>query len=429
MGLLLRQVVVLDGESERARCADVAIEGGRIAAILPAGKGTGESVVECYGKTALIPGLVNAHTHAVMVLLRGLGEEKPLMEWLQKSIWPVEARLRREHFAWGTKQALLEMVSGGVTCFGDMYFEMEQTAQAALDAGVRAGLCRGIISAGEEGIGDRLENACELVRNWHGRDGLISVQLGPHAPYTLSPEELRVITDAARELGVGVHVHWLETEWEKGYILEKLKRDPVDLLEETGILDAPFAVLAHGVWFDPEALPRIARNNLTVVHNPSSNLKLGSGIAPVPEMLRAGVHVALGTDGAASNNRLDVWGEMRMTALLHKGCRRDCTVISARDVLRMATLEGARAFGFSDVGLIREGWQADLVLVDLDAPHYVGWNEGNLVQYLVYAGSAMDVMGTMVAGKWVYQNGCFPTLDVEEILAASRSARRELLEL
>lgn len=423
MSLLLKNVVALDGFMSCARICDVLVEEGSIVSILPPGEGAADETFDGKGKVAVIPGLVNTHTHAAMTLLRGLGEELPLQEWLKEKMWPVEARLDAEKVYWGTRSALLEMVAAGTTCFGDMYFFMDDVARAAHETGMRCGLSRGLIGDDME----RLQENLDLADRWNGKDGLITVQLGPHAPYTVPPHMLETVASAARENGLGVHVHWLETEWEVGYIRDELGKDPVDLLFETGLADMSHLILAHGVWFPVERLGDIARDNVTVVHNPSSNMKLGSGVAPVPEMLEAHVHVALGTDGAASNNRLDMWQEMREAALLHKVFKKDPTVVTAREVLRMATREGARALGFGDVGLLREGWKADLALVDLDRPEFLGWDGDNLAQFLVYAGNSSQVVGTLAAGKWLYRKGEFPGQDRETVLQEALRCRRELV--
>jgi 5-methylthioadenosine/S-adenosylhomocysteine deaminase len=359
-----------------------------------------------------------------MTLLRGLGEEPPLMEWLQQRIWPVEARLTPEHVFWGTRLALLEMVSAGVTCFADMYFFMDQVAEAALMAGMRCALSRGLVGADEA----KIQEGVDLIRRYHDPNGLVTIQLGPHAIYTVPPAAFREISQTAGEFGVGVHTHWLETEWEARYIREELRKDPVDLLEEVGLHEVPFALLAHGVWFPEDRLRDLANSRLSIVHNPNSNLKLGSGVAPVPAFLEKNVRVALGTDGAASNNRLDVWDEMRTCSLLHKGIRRDPSIVLASEVLRMATLDGARALGLENVGLLKPGWQADLVLVDLDKPQYVGATPETLSASLVYSGSSADVTGTVVAGKWLYRDGVHLTLERETILEKAAACRKELLQ-
>ena len=421
MATLFKDVLILDGSREKAERVHMLVSKGRIAEIIDASQNppSADKIISGHGKLAVIPGFVNAHTHAAMVLLRGLGEEAPLMEWLQNKIWPVEDKLTPEYIYWGTLSAMLEMLSTGTTCFADMYFEMERVAEAVLGAGMRAALCRGI-TAGEPGKIERsLQNNLDLAEKYHGREGLITVQLGPHAPYTVPFESMKNIASAAKSHGLGIHFHFLETEGE----LQNLPMPPKEYLQSSGLLNAPYLTLAHAVWLDPNIeLP----DNVTLIHNPCSNLKLGSGVMPLVSWLDNSVPVALGTDGASSNNRLDMWEEMRTTALLHKGVNKDPVCVSALDVLRMATYEGARAYGFSQKGMLQEGWFADLVLVNLDKPHYIGVNEENLAAYLVYAGSSADVEGTMINGRWLYKNGEYPTLDCEEIMQKSREAREAI---
>jgi len=434
MATLFKDVFILDGERERALLGHILVSKGRVQTIMEASDApsAADKTVEGRGRMAVLPGFVNAHTHAAMVLLRGLGEETPLMEWLQKKIWPVEAKLTPEHIYWGTASAILEMLATGTTCFTDMYFEMEGVARAALSAGIRAALCRGIVSGppvgGVSKIDRGLEDNLSLFERWHGREGLLTVQLGPHAPYTVPFDDMKKIVGIAKERGMGIHFHFLETEWEIGYINDELKTTPKKYLLDTGILEAPGTILAHGVWMDPAWADDIDMSAVTIAHCPCSNMKLGSGVMPLDTWLDKNVGLAIGTDGASSNNRLDMWAEMRSAALLHKGVTRSPTSTPALDMLRMATFEGARASGFASKGLIREGWVADLVLVDLDQPHYIGVDEGNLANYIVYAGSSADVRGTMVNGKWLYKDEIYPHLDREEILRKTREARQAILK-
>lgn len=426
MATLFKDVLMLDGGRKQAVRGHLLVSKGRIVSILGLEEKLpgADKIVSGHGRMAVLPGFVNAHTHAAMVLLRGLGEEAPLMEWLEKKVLPVEAKLTSDFIYWGTASAVLEMLAGGTTCFADMYFEMDRVAEVALQARMRAALCRGIV-AGEAGKLDRsLQEGLDLAEHWHGREGLITVQLGPHAPYTVPFDDMRRIVRTARERGLGVHLHFLETEWELNYLRQELKREPADYLRDVGLSDAPQTVLAHAVWLDPATEVDLSR--VTLVHCPGSNLKLGSGVMPLAAWLEKGTPVALGTDGASSNNRLDMWEEMRTVALLHKGVNHDPMCVPALDALRMVTYEGARAFGFAQKGMIREGWMADLVLVDLDQPHYVGVDEENLATYIVYAGSSADVVGTMVNGKWSFRNGEFPTLDREEIVERAREAREAI---
>ncbi|SMG08336.1 amidohydrolase [Dethiosulfovibrio salsuginis] len=420
--LLFKDVMALDGSMERARRVDLTVSEGIIEAISEPGSLTGDEVIDCRGKKALLPGFVNCHTHAAMVLLRGLGEERPLKQWLEESIWPVEANLNPERVYWGTKSALLEMASTGTVCFGDMYFEMDQVARAAKEGGMKCGLCRGLI--GDDPI--RLNQGLELADTFKD-DADVTVQLGPHAPYTVPIEALKAISHVACERGLSVHFHYLEAEWERGYIQDQFGLSTMDYLDRSGLLSVPELILAHGVWIPKEDISELASKDVTVVHNPGSNLKLGSGIAPIREMMDSGLSVALGTDGAASNNRLDMWDEMRSTALIHKGVLKDPTVVTARQVIESATYSGYRALGFANSGRIAQGWSADLAFIDLDSPNYIGVDEDNLGMFLVYAGSSKDVEGTMSNGRWIYRSGEFSGLDVDDIVAKAAISRADMV--
>ncbi|MDR1621350.1 MAG: amidohydrolase family protein, partial [Synergistaceae bacterium] len=344
---------------------------------------------------------------------------------------PAEEKLTPEHIYWGTASAVLEMLATGTTCFADMYFEMDGVARVCLEAGIRAALCRGIVTGppvdGVPKIDRGIEDNLSLFERWHGREGLLTVQLGPHAPYTVPFDDMKKIVEIAKTRGIGIHFHFLETEWELDYIFNELKMTPEDYLQKTGIFEVSGAVIAHGVWMDPTWADNLDMSQVTIVHNPDSNMKLGSGVMPLDTWLDKNVGLALGTDGASSNNRLDMWATMRSAALLHKGTTRSPTSTPALDILRMATFEGARAFGFANKGLIREGWMADLILIDLDQPHYVGADEENLTSYIVYAGSSADVKGTMVNGKWLYRDGVYPSMDREEVLRKAREARKAIV--
>ncbi|MDO5115309.1 MAG: amidohydrolase [Synergistaceae bacterium] len=426
MQSLYRDVVVWDAESESARRCDVRTEDARIVAVEPAGSFRYGPAYEGGGKTAMLPGFVNAHGHAAMTLLRGLGEDLPLMEWLEQRIWPVERRLDGEMIYTGTELAMMDMLSTGTTCFADMYDFMDKVAEAALAAGMRAGLCRGIVLAKPSDMEKKLSDGLRLAESYNGAGGLISVQLGPHAPYTVPFAQMKEIAAAAAERELGIQLHWLETRNEWSIAGTPGGLSPEEYLEASGLTDVNHLLLAHCVWIDKEKLPFYARPNITAAHNPKSNWKLGSGSAPVAAMLEAKVSVAIGTDGASSNNRLDMWDEMRFAALAQKGSNMNPTLLSARDVFRMATVAGARALGFENTGLIKEGYTADFMLVDLDRPHYVGWDMDNLPGYIVYAGSSSDVKTTVAAGRVLYHNGEFLTIDRSKAMAKAEAARKIL---
>ena len=315
---LYRGVAVWDAERKKAELCDLRVENGIIAAVEPAGTFEYGAAFEGRGRTALLPGFVNAHGHPSMTLLRGLGEELPLMDWLTKKIFPVEEKMDAAAIKTGAQLAMLEMLATGTTCFADMYFFEESVAEAALEFGMRAGLTRGIVDF-RNGVGEiKLREGLELASRYNGAKGLINIQLGPHASYTLNLDMTKKIAAAALEYDLGAQLHWLETSQDWPKTAESASMTPEEYLEESGLLKLKQLTLAHCVMMEKEKMPFYARGNITVVHNPKSNLKLGSGIAPVEAMRRAGISVALGTDGACSNNRLDMWDELRFAALLQK---------------------------------------------------------------------------------------------------------------
>ena len=418
-----KNVAVWDASRKKAEMCDVRVKDGLFERVAPAGELSCDSGFSGNGKYALLPGFVNAHGHAAMTLLRGHGEGLPLMDWLQKKVWPAEEKLTAPIARTGVKLAMMEMLSTGTTCFADMYFFMADEADEVLAAGMRAGLSRGIVGDRD---GTRLKENLRLAADYNGREGLITVQLGPHAPYTVPFELMRTVTEAARENDLAVQLHWLETkgEWE----MVSSPMTPEEYLEKSGLLDVKKLLLAHCVWIEKERIPFYARPNITIAHNPKSNLKLGSGIADIQAMNDAGVKVAVGTDGATSNNRLDMWDEARFASLLQKGRQLDSTAMSPEKTLEMATVIGAEALGFDKTGLIREGWNADFMLIDLSGSNYVGWTEESLPGFILYSGAASDVCRTIVAGRTLYDKGQFITIDAEKTIREAAAARRMLID-
>ncbi len=424
MDVLFRDVWLLDAERNGAEHADLLVRGELIESVAPPRtlSGDGREVVDGHGGLLVLPGFFNAHCHAAMTLLRGLGEEQPLMEWLERRIWPVEAHLDGGIVYAGTAQAVCEMALGGVTGFADMYYFMDMAARAVNELKVRC--CLGVGVVRDPAVFHRT-----LYRDYADVSGpRIINSVDPHAPYTVSFDFVAEAAAEAVRRGLPLQTHFLEAEWERAYFTDTLKMTPVEYLEKTGLSGVSHLVLAHGVQFREDELEYLAsRPNITVVHCPASNLKLGSGIALLPKMLSSGVRVALGTDGAASNNRLDLWSEMRLAALIHKGANRDSLAVSSRDALRCATLSGARAFGFERTGLIRPGWNADLTAVDLDSPHYIGADEQNMCGYVVNAGSSADVLHVMCGGDWIVRDRVFAPRDVRSVMRESRKQRARLL--
>lgn len=374
-----------------------------------------------------MPGLVNTHGHAAMSLLRGYGDDLVLQTWLQEKIWPMEAKFTGEDVYWGTALSLLEMLKGGTTTFLDMYDHMDRVAEAAEQSGIRAVLMRGAIGlCPEEVQNQKLAEAVEFARNWHGKaDGRITTMLSPHAPYTCPPEFFVKFVQAAHDLDLPMHTHMSETRHEVEQNVADYGLRPVAHLEKLGMFTRP-SLIAHGVHLNDEEIEILARYKVGVSHNPGSNLKLASGVARVPELLRAGGKVSLGTDGAASNNNLDMFEEMRLAALIHKGVSGDPTAVPAPEALLMATEYGAASIYLDNVGRLAAGMKADFIAVDIDQPHLLPHSD--LLSHAVYSASAKDVEHVWVDGKQVVKHGRCLTLDEEEIRRKAQETFESLLK-
>jgi len=401
------------------------IENDVIAAI-----GSGEAPAGDYDKRIdavnhmLLPGFINAHTHAAMTLLRGYADDMPLMEWLETRIWPMEDKLTAEDIYWGTMLAIVEMIKSGTTCFTDMYFFMDQVARAVEETGIRAVLSRGMVGVGPEHQ-QAIDQSRQLVSEWHGRgNGRIQFCLGPHAPYTCPPDYLQKVMDLAGELKVGLNIHIAETLTEFEDIQKLYGRTPVKHLESLGIFQYP-TIGAHCVHVTEEEIEILAKYQVGVAHNPESNMKLASGIAPVPAMLKAGIPVALGTDGASSNNNLDMLQEMRSCALLHKVNSFNPTVIPAYQALEMATANGARALRLDRLGTLAVGRKADMILVSLKEAHMIP--RYDLIANLVYAGQAADVQTVIIDGRIIMENRIIKTFDEQEVLEQAKRVAARLV--
>lgn len=387
-------------------------------------QGTYDKVIDGTNKAAL-PGFINAHTHAAMTLLRGYADDLPLMEWLQTKIWPMEDRLTDEDNYWGTLLANVEMIKSGTTAFADMYFHMDQAARAVEKSGLR-----GILSRGMVGVGPEAELAFtqsrELFAQWNGAaNGRITFMLGPHAPYTCPPDYLKRVVALADELGTGIHIHLSETRGEFEDIKKQYGKTPVGLMDEIGLFEHR-VLAAHCVHLNADDIEILSAKHVGVAHNPESNMKLASGIAPVPEMLAAGIAVAIGTDGASSNNNLDMLQEMRSCALLHKVNTFNPTVIPAGQALEMATINGARALGLEkQTGKLEAGMKADIILLSLSEAHMTP--RYDILANIVYAAQASDVQTVIVDGNIIMEDRVVKTLDEQEVLEHCRAIAERLV--
>ncbi len=364
------------------------------------------------GKLAM-PGFINTHTHVAMTLFRGYANDLPLMQWLSQKIWPMEDKLIEEDIYWLSLLAIAEMLRGGVTTFADMYMFMEETALAVEHSGVRGVLARGL-QGPDENSQRRLEENRRLWENWQGRgDGRIQVMVGPHAVYTCEPSYLLEAMELAKELDVGIHIHLSETRQEVDNCIEKYGKSPVRHLYDLGLLDG-HVLAAHCVHLSQEDLDILKEKDVKVAHCPASNLKLGSGIAPISDMIKTGITVSLGTDGAASNNNLSIMKEMALAALISKGVEEEPTLIPATLALRMATVNGAKALGLEkEIGSLSPCNKADIILLDVHAPHY--YPHTDWINHLVYSGHSSDVHSVWVNGKKLMDNRELLTIDLDQV--------------
>ena len=405
----------------------VAVDGPVITAV-GAGRPAGDFACErdMSGKL-LLPGMVNAHTHAAMTLLRGVGTDLPLQKWLFDSVFPVEGRMAAEDIRAGTALALLEMLACGTTSFTDMYFFPWETAELVERCGIKADLCYPVQAFDPADTYEKNESARRLERFHHDWDnaagGRIRVNGCIHAEYTCNPDVAAGTAAWCRQSGARMHIHLSETKSEHDGCVEKYGKPPAAWMDDLGVFDVP-CTAAHCVWVTEADRALLRRKGVSVVHNPTSNMKLGSGFAPIPELLAEGVNVALGTDGAASNNNLNMLEELHLAAIIHDGFRQDTSVLPAAQVLEMAAVRGARAQGRGDTGTLETGKRADIIAIDLDRPHlYPHLDTAGLV---AYSAQAADVCMTMVDGRVLYENGEFLTLDRERILRDAKAAVKRL---
>ena len=417
-------VVTEDGTRRVLAPGAVAIDGADIVAVdTPAAIAAGfeaRQTIDGRGQI-LLPGLINTHTHAPMVLMRGLADDLALMEWLQKFIFPVEAKMVTPAFVrTGTQLAALEMIRSGTTTFADMYYYEEEIAKAASEAGLRGVLGQTIIrfpvpdaKTPEEGLA-RTER---FVTAWKDHP-LITPAVAPHALYTLEAKTLKACRALADTHGVPLIIHLAETRAEVDQAMQLAQLTPVQYLEDQGVW-GPRTLAAHGVWVSPSDMETLKAHGVAVSHNPESNMKLASGTAPVVDYLAAGITLGLGTDGAASNNDLDMFEAMRFAALLHKLVRNDPRVLPAQAVLDMATRNGAAALGLGDrIGSIEPGRRADVILVDTRGPRQTPMFDP--VSHLVYVAHGDDVTTTIVNGKVLMRDRKVLTLDEAKVIAEAR---------
>ncbi len=386
-----------------------------------------EDTLDGQGKLAT-PGLVNCHTHLAMTLFRGVAEDRSFDEWWKKFIWPLEQKLTRSHTYDGSLLGCLEMIKSGTTCFADMYFHEDAVAEAVKKSGLRAVLAPGIIEAGNSKMGRKmLQEAINIAHEYHGcANRRVNVQLGPHTASTCSPELLREARKAASKLKVGLHIHLAESKRMAETVLQDSGLSETELLEKVDFLK-PDVIAAHCIHLAEKDMQIIKKHDVKVAYNPIANMKLASGIAKIHDLLELGVTVGIGTDGAASNNSLDMFESMKVAALLQKISYMDPTVLPAERALKMATLEGAKVLGIgNDVGSLEVGKKADLILIDIDKPHLTPTHD--FYANLVYSARGSDVDTLIVDGEILMEDREVKTLNESRVMKKAQETAKDLME-
>lgn len=419
-------------KDEPIRNGAVAVKGNVIEAV-----GTAEEVEKEYSgsrviaemDSVMIPGLINTHTHAPMVYFRGMADDMPLKEWLEGHIWPAEEKwLGHEFVRDAAELACLEMVAAGVTTYNDMYFYGSSSAGSVHKVGMRAVLGAGVVdfpTTVAETTDGYIEKAVSFINEFRN-DPLVVPSIAPHAPYTCGPDTYKKVIKVAEKYDVPIHTHLSETEWEVGEVQRLYGKRPVEHLESIGCLNGRM-VAAHCIWVNEREMELLSRSEVGVSHCVESNLKLASGIAPVAELIRKGVRVTFGTDGAASNNDLDILSEMSTAAKLHKAVSGDPTVLDAKTALFMATRHGAEVLGLGNrLGRIKTGYLADIVVLDLTAPHLAPLY--NVYSHIAYSAKSSDVKHVMINGRMVLQDRRALCCSQDEIIGRARRWAKKIRE-
>ncbi|MBR6823465.1 MAG: amidohydrolase [Firmicutes bacterium] len=422
MSILIKNVNVLTMETENGQLkapftADIVVEDGRITLIGSAPEAEYDEVLDGSHRLAM-PGLINAHGHAGMSLMRGFGDDMELMSWLHDRIFPTEERLVENDVLLGGRLAVLEMIKTGTTAFADMYFFCDKLAQAVEEGGIRASISQGMNFSPAE----RIQTAFAL--NYKPTTDRITMMFGPHAPYTCSEEFLTAQAEVARESGIPIHIHLCETQDEERQIKEKYGCTPVEFLRRCDFFRGNKVLAAHGVWLHDEDIEYLKDYDFSVASNPVSNLKLASGIAPVKKLLDAGINVAVGTDSVCSNNNIDMFEELRTACLVAKVRDLDPLAVPAGTALQLATVNGAKALALSELGVLREGAKADIILIDTDQPHF--FPRHDMISHLVYAASGKDVASVICDGKIIMRDRQVLTLDEERVMYEANEAAMRL---
>lgn len=411
MGIVLKDILAIlpNGDRDEVRETTIYIEGQRIAAIGEKPSGFCEDKV-IHGKDRLVmPGFINCHTHSYMAFMRNTADDLSFMDWLFGRIDPMEQKMTDEDTYWGACLAIIEMMKSGTTCFNDMQMNIHQTTRAVKESGMRAVICRGLVGSGNDEAGQM-----RLAQAYEERDAAkdcdrLTFLLGPHAPYTCDDGFMRIVAREAGKNHMGIHVHLSESLSEIQQIQEKYGCTPIEMADRNGLFDVP-AIAAHCVQVTDNDIKILKEKGVSVVTNPASNMKLGNGFAPVAKMLEMGVNVCLGTDGAASNNSLNMFHELNLLTLIHKGVNKTPQCISAAEGFRIATGNGAKALGLDkEIGTIEVGKKADLAILNLNVPSLNPRN--NLIAGLCYSANGSEVETVIIDGKITMEDRKILTMD------------------
>ena len=413
MGIVLKNIqAILPGkEKDEVRETSIYIEGNKIAAIGEKPEGFSEDKVIDGKDKLVIPGLVNCHTHSYMAFMRNVADDLSFMDWLFGTIDPIEQQMTDEDTYWGACLAIIEMMKSGTTCFNDMQMNIHQTTRAVKESGMRAVICRGLVGSGNDEAGQM-----RLAQAYEERDAAkdcdrLTFLLGPHAPYTCDDGFMRIVSEEAKKNHMGIHVHLSESVSEIEQIQEKYGCTPIEMANNNGLFDVP-AIAAHCVQVTDKDIDILKEKNVSVVTNPASNMKLGNGFAPIDKMLKKGVNVCLGTDGAASNNSLNMFHELSLLTLIHKGVNKTPQCVSAREGFRIANINGEKALGLEkEICSIEVGKKADLAILNLNTPSLTPRN--NLIAGLSYSANGSEVETVIIDGKITMEDRKILTMDEE----------------
>ena len=424
--ILIKNALILNPENIYDKPQDILIRNDLISKISDEINEKADKTIDATGKI-LLPGFVNTHTHLSMTLFRGLADDLALDEWLNDNIWPMEANLNGDYCYIGALLGAVELIKSGTTTFSDMYFYMEDVAKAVSESGLRAVLSYGMIDFGdEEKRKNEIAENLNLFKNVNDTaDGRIKVFFGPHSPYTASEELLREVRKLASENNTGIHIHVSETQKEIEDVSAEKGLRPFEYLDSIGFL-GPDVLCAHCVWLSDSEIEIIKKRNVKISHNPCSNMKLASGIAPISRLLENDICVGIGTDGASSNNNLDLIEELKIASLLQKVSVLDPKVLTSDEALAMGTINGARALGLDDeIGSVEVGKKADLILIDTDSANMIP-DSTRLSSNIIYSANGFNVDTTICNGQILMENRKLTTLNEEEIYKKAREAIDEL---